>query len=91
MSLSANTPILAYEVWSPAPANGVLDITKVADLKWLAISKHRSQTETTDYVTAASALNRYRAVTSGLNSDFAEAYRKSAVSRYAAIAEKLKV
>lgn len=89
--LSARARVLGYEVWSPAPANVVLDISAVAEAKWHAIGKHQSQTATSDYVAAASALNRYRAITSGQALGFAEAFRQATVSEYAATAEKLRI
>lgn len=89
--LPQTTPVLAYEVWSPAPVTVVLDITGVEDIKWRAIASHRSQTATTDYVAAASALNRYRAITSGQSEGHAEGFRRTTVKGYADIAERLRV
>lgn len=71
--LSLETPVWGYEVWSPCPANAVIDIRSVATRKAEAISAHRSQIETTDYGAAAEALATYRAVTVGLGAGAAEA------------------
>jgi N-acetylglucosamine malate deacetylase 1 len=89
--LPPETPLLAYEVWSPAPANAVLDITAFAETKWRAIAAHRSQTATTDYLAAARALNCYRAITSGQRQGYAEAFRRTTVARYADDAERLRL
>lgn len=64
-ALPPSTETLAYEVWSPLPANALLDISPVAGIKWQAIAEHASQTATTDYVAAAMALNTYRARSGG--------------------------
>jgi LmbE family N-acetylglucosaminyl deacetylase len=90
-ALPMTTPVLAYEVWSPAPVNVVLDITGVEEIKWRAIASHRSQTSTTDYVGAASALNRYRAITAGQPDGHAEGFRRTTAKGYAEIAERLRV
>jgi LmbE family N-acetylglucosaminyl deacetylase len=90
-ALPAKAVVLAYEVWSPAPANAVLDISAVAETKWRVIGLHRSQTASTDYVGAAEALNRYRAITSGQGEGHAEAFRRCTVVRYAEMAERLRV
>lgn len=66
--------IVCYETWSPCPANRALPIDDVADVKWSALLCHASQIESTDYVAAAQALARYRAITFRTGGEFAEAY-----------------
>lgn len=90
-ALAADAGVLAYEVWCPARITAVLDITAVAESKWRAIGQHRSQTATTDYVAAAMALNRYRAITGGQGTGFAEAFRQFTAARFAEAAERLRV
>ena len=90
-ALPADTVVLGYEVWTPAPINAVLDISSVADAKWRAIAAHSSQTATTDYIRAAQGLSSYRAVTSGRRLDCAEAFHQSTSGEYARKANSLKV
>lgn len=85
-------PVWGYEVWSPVPATGILDITPVAAKKWLAISRHRSQLATTDYIAAARGMATYRAITAGLGSGrLAEAFLVMDVAGYARLADELRV
>lgn len=89
--LPASTPVWSYEVWSPATINAVLDITGVADEKRRAILSYASQLATTNYLVGAEALNRYRAVASGLGDRIAEGYYLAPVSRYQAITDRLEL
>lgn len=90
-SLPADTVVLGYEVWTPAPINAVLDISSVAEEKWRAIAAHSSQVSTTDYVKAAQGLGSYRAVTSGRKFDCAEGFHQTTAEDYARNANSLKV
>lgn len=90
-ALPAPVPVWAYEVWSPCPANAVLDIAPVAGLKSRAIAAHASQTATTDYTAAATGLATYRAVTAGLGPGQAEAFHVTPLPAYAALAARLRV
>jgi len=89
--LPGNTPVWSYEVWSPAIINAVLDITDVADEKRRAIESYASQLATTNYLVGAEALNRFRAVASGLGNRIAEGYYLTSVSRYKAITDRLEL
>lgn len=91
LCLAPDTPVLGYEVWSPAPANALFDIGAVAPVKLAAIAAHRSQVETTDYVTAARALAQYRAIAGGRGDTLAEAYHRTDVAAYAAMARALRI
>ncbi|MGM0583110.1 MAG: PIG-L deacetylase family protein [Pseudomonadota bacterium] len=85
-------PALGFEVWSPCAANGVLDITEVAEIKRRAIAAHASQVATTDYVAGAGALNRFRAVSAGLGPErVAEAFHVGTLARYADLADRLRL
>jgi len=88
-SLAGDLPLLAYEVWSPLPANVLFDISHSAETKWRAIAMHESQTATTDYVNAARALATYRGIAGGRPCP-AEAFYRSDVAEYAAMAQALK-
>jgi len=89
--LPDETPVLAYEIWSPAPANTLLDISETADIKWQAINAYHSQTATTDYVTATQGLNTYRAISGGSAVPFAEGFYKTDIRQYSDMAKGLKV
>ncbi|UWR32285.1 PIG-L family deacetylase [Sulfitobacter sp. W027] len=90
--LPEQTPVWGYEVWSPTTASAVLNITEVASRKWEAISCHRSQLETTDYLAAVKGLGTYRAVTAGIGpNSIAEAYRVMTVQSYGALARQRSV
>lgn len=89
--LPGRTPMMGYEVWSPAPINAVLDISDVADVKWRAIAAHKSQVCETDYVRAAQGLNSYRAVSAGQKTGYAEGFHISPIEKYAALAQSLRV
>lgn len=91
LCLAPDTPVLAYEVWTPAPANALFDIGAVAPIKLAAIAAHRSQVETTDYVAAARALAQYRAITGGRGDTLAEGYHVTDVRAYAAMAQALRI
>ena len=89
-SLDSDLPVLAYEVWSPLPANAHLDIADVAERKWRAIAAHESQTRSTDYLAAQQALGRYRAICAGRPGP-CEAFHRTDLRGYAAIARSLEV
>jgi LmbE family N-acetylglucosaminyl deacetylase len=65
--------IRGYEVWTPLPANRLVDITAVADLKRQAINAFTSQVSTYDYAGAILGLNHYRSLQSLRGHGFAEA------------------
>ncbi len=91
-ALPEDTTVLCYEVWSPCPANVVLDISAVAAEKDRAIACHASQIASTDYVMAVQGLNQYRAITAGLPSGSrAEAFHRCTLAELAALCARLKV
>lgn len=92
MALPQDTAVLCYEVWSPCPATGVLDISAVAAEKDRAIACHASQTASTDYLAATKGLNEYRAITAGLEpGSRAEAFHRCTLAELAALCARLKV
>jgi N-acetylglucosamine malate deacetylase 1 len=66
----------AYEIWSPiAQPDLLVDITEWLDRKEAAISCYRTQLAERDYVSAARALNVYRATMHGKGTGAAEAFK----------------
>jgi LmbE family N-acetylglucosaminyl deacetylase len=64
--------IRGYEIWTPAPANRLVDITAIAELKRQAIAAFESQVSTYDYAGAILGLNHYRALRKLRGHGFAE-------------------
>lgn len=90
--LPQDTPVLSYEVWSPCPANVVLDISLVAAIKDRSIACHVSQTSSTNYVAAMQGLSQYRAITAGLTADArVEAFYRCTLAEFADLCTRLKV
>jgi len=54
--------IRGYEVWSPLPANRLVDIAAYRELKKQAIDVFESQTRIDDYAAAVLGLNQYRSM-----------------------------
>ncbi len=65
---------LAYEVWSPLPAEVVLDITSVVDVKRRALQAYASQLSYTDYIHHILGLNAHRGVYLEGRARFGEAF-----------------
>ena len=55
--------VLGYEVWSPAPVDGVLDVTGVYARKEEAMRCYAVALESADYLRAARGLAAYRGIT----------------------------
>jgi len=75
-----DTPVWGYEVWSPLPANRVVDISEAVEDKRRAVAAH-----TADVFIDADALlglNRYRAAVARLNGTHAEAFFEAPASEY---------
>jgi N-acetylglucosamine malate deacetylase 1 len=70
--LGSVTQLWMYEVWSPLPANRLVDISAVVELKRSAMGAHRADTGFDPEI--ALALNRYRAATGGVAGSHAEAF-----------------
>jgi len=68
-----------YEVWSPVPANVVIDISEIYPKKEIALNKHKTALKCGDYIRAMRALNAYRSlltVNMAKADSYAEAYFK---------------
>jgi len=77
--------VYAYEVWTPLPANRLVDISPVVDIKEKAIRAHTSQTGRMDYAAATLGLNRFRALPVTGGKGFCEAFFSTEADRYAAL------
>ncbi|MCB9890255.1 MAG: PIG-L family deacetylase [Planctomycetes bacterium] len=68
--------VLEYEVWSPLPADFVVDVTSTAELKRLAMVAHASQVAYTDYPHQLLGLAAHRSVYLPKTSRYGEAFRE---------------
>ncbi len=73
--------VCACEVWTALVPNLVINITDTIDAKKEAISRHRSQLLSNDWLDAAVSLNRYRGVTSGAGA-YAEGFMRHSAAEY---------
>jgi len=80
--LLGNLVIRGYEIWSTLPANRTADITPVIKIKEQAIAAFASQTKSTDFVSAALGLNRYRSMVHSQGRGYAEAFLETTVDEY---------
>jgi LmbE family N-acetylglucosaminyl deacetylase len=74
--------VRAYEVWSPAPANRVADITPVLERKKAAMACYTSQLQMIDYEHHILGLNAWRAMTEPVPVRYAEAFFEAPLSVY---------
>ncbi len=73
-SLGGDAAGLGYEVWSPLPADVVLDITPVLDVKREALEAYASQLSYTDYKHHVLGLNAHRGIYLEGRARFGEAF-----------------
>ncbi|MFQ5505979.1 MAG: PIG-L deacetylase family protein [Planctomycetota bacterium] len=73
--------VLEYEVWSPLPADYVIDITETVEQKRLAMLAHASQVAYTEYPHQLLGLAAHRSVYLPKNSRYGEAFREGHASR----------
>lgn len=72
-----STPrVLEYEVWSPLPADWIVDVTSTADAKRDAMLAHASQVAYTDYPHQLLGLAAHRSVYLPKESRYGEAFRE---------------
>jgi len=85
--------VLLYEIGVPVPANVLVDITPVAELKFRALRSYASQLAANDFLAKSEGLNRYRTVNVDLPGvAFAEGYaagRAGELRELCALAEQL--
>jgi LmbE family N-acetylglucosaminyl deacetylase len=80
-ALSPELTCWGYEVWTPAPANTVVDVTDVFERKERAMREFASQTEY-EYQRAMVALNTYRSLFTTRGAGFAEGFYTAALPVY---------
>ncbi|MGD0463770.1 MAG: PIG-L family deacetylase [Tepidisphaeraceae bacterium] len=74
--------IRGYEVWTPLPANRMVDITLVVEKKKKAIDVFVSQTRLVDYSRAILGLNQYRSMMHLSGRGLAEAFLETTCDEY---------
>lgn len=72
----ARPRVLEYEVWSPLPADCIIDISKTAEKKRMAMLAHASQVAYTDYPHQLMGLAAHRSVYLPNSSRYGEAFRE---------------
>ncbi len=85
--ITSDIIIRGYEVWTPVPANRMVDISSVEGLKREAINLFASQTRFVDYARAILGLNRYRSMTHLLGRSTAEAFWECTWDEYKALVD----
>ncbi|HEX4056032.1 MAG TPA: PIG-L deacetylase family protein [Tepidisphaeraceae bacterium] len=81
--------IRGYEVWTPAPANRMVDISEVIEIKKRAIETFASQTRLVDYSRAILGLNQYRSMMHLFGRGFAEAFWEMTSDEYRAAFDRI--
>ncbi len=71
--------VLEYEVWSPLPADYIIDVTSTADKKRQAMLAHESQVAYTDYPHQLMGLAAHRSVYLSKSSRYGEAFREGSL------------
>ncbi len=71
-----------YEVWTPLPANVVVDISRVIASKKEILSLYQSQTKKTDLIGPTEGLNRYRSLHNLGGIGYAEGFIKLSRAEY---------
>lgn len=79
---AANLPLRGYEVWSPLPANRLVDISAQMPLKLQALAAFVSQLRELDYRRMVEGLNAYRSGALGAGRGHAEAFHELPLSAY---------
>jgi LmbE family N-acetylglucosaminyl deacetylase len=87
-SVPDKTEIWGYEVWATAPANRLVDVTKVWDRKDRALAAHSIPASVFD-TTGHLALNRWRSIHGSEGSGYMEAFLALTFSSYKTLALKL--
>jgi LmbE family N-acetylglucosaminyl deacetylase len=87
--LSPNILIRGYEIWSPLPANRMVDITTTMEKKRDAIAKFVSQTKLVDYSRTILGLNTYRSMMRIEGRGYAEAFLETTPDEFRRLFEKI--
>lgn len=79
--------VFGYEVWSPAPVDALLEVTRVFPRKERALAGYATARRRVDYLRTARGLAAYRSSGGGLGgSGYAEGFLTLPASRHAALA-----
>jgi LmbE family N-acetylglucosaminyl deacetylase len=79
--------IRGYEVWAPLPANRLVDIASVKDVKKQAINVFESQTRIDDYAAGILGLNQYRSMLYHHGKGCCEAFLETTPDEFARLCE----
>ena len=80
--------IRGYEIWTPVPANRMVDISSVEALKRQAINFFASQTRFVDYTRAILGLNQYRSMMHLQGRSTAEAFWECTWDEYKTLVDQ---
>ena len=80
--------IRGYEVWTPLPANRMVDISPVEALKRQAINLFASQTRFVDYARAILGLNQFRSMIHLFGRSTAEAFWECTWAEYKSLVDQ---
>jgi LmbE family N-acetylglucosaminyl deacetylase len=87
--LQARLLIRAYEVWSPLPANRIVDISADVEGKAQLIAHYASQLIDTNYLKFILNLNAYRALMLPQRGGYAEAFFECNTSHYVEMVKRM--
>jgi N-acetyl-1-D-myo-inositol-2-amino-2-deoxy-alpha-D-glucopyranoside deacetylase/mycothiol S-conjugate amidase len=73
-SLAAAVSFLGYEVWSPCPADVIVDVSDTFEDKLRAVAEYRTQLAYRDYVPSLSGLAAYRSLLLEAGATYGEAF-----------------
>lgn len=78
---NSNTLLRGYEIWSPANANVMADISEEMHLKEDLLNHYQSQILTTNYIHAIKGLNAYRSININ-GKGYAEAFQQLSIQQF---------
>ncbi len=87
--ITAEILIRGYEVWTPVPANRMVDISPVETIKRQAIDLFASQTRFVDYTRAILGLNQYRSMMHLHGRSTAEAFWEHTCDEYKTLVDQV--
>jgi N-acetylglucosamine malate deacetylase 1 len=85
---AAAVELWGYEIWTPLPANRIVEITAVIALKEAALATHQTAGQAFD-ISAALGLNRWRSVQGLMGRGYAEAFVVAPAADWLALRRKL--
>ncbi len=80
-----------FEVWTPLPANTLVDVSEAMELKREAMEQFRSQNGDYDYPRAIASLNAYRSLVTAKGRGHAEAFFVADLGVYRRLYERIGV